>query len=517
MSWGHGWWGTGAWGTCAPDGPDMQAPQVLNQVPAPGATNVISEATVSFRISDGVPDSLHTGVDYSSIRVLITRNAVTDVAMDIVGIRPAYAGPRSLVLSNAVGGFDVRLDPVVPWEVGSTISVAIEGYDGNCNPFSVAWSFSVGACTVETCTALDPIVVPSVGQWGVGQWGVGAWGGRGPSTLLTSDAGVPAIVSLSPALGSASGGEAFVLHGANLASFDFNDIFSDASVSPSLWTQIGAGSLAETPYGLGGTLHCVAPATAGVMAGVMSKALALRTDFHVEVEFLLESFVPPSSEILLAALEAWYDPLNFIALHVVQKGPPNFERLLRCQVWKSGSLAHLFETPTSSERGRLGLMRYFDSVYNDNRALFIVDGTQIFESFDCPPCKMACRFFVANQSSGSAINTWFDNFKSHSVVVFTTPFSSRPASGIVEVSSSKLRGKIPESTWAGPVEIRVTNGSGNGCFDTCAECFGYFYPDGFVIGRTDPYRPTRKELSILNDPVLRNPTLNIGHGLRRQG
>jgi hypothetical protein len=47
-------------------------------------------------------------------------------------------------------------------------------------------------------------------------------------------------------------------------------------------------------------------------------------------------------------------------------------------------------------------------------------------------------------------------------------------------------------------------------------CFIYQFPPGYVVGRSQPFRPTQKEVSLTNDPVLRNPTANIGLGLRVQ-
>lgn len=523
MSWGHGWWGFGPWGVCSPSGPDFNPPVISDQVPAPGDIGVGNNAKVIFRLSDGAPpDAEHTGIDFSSIRVLITQGSVTTVAFEFGQFKFGYTGIGSFVGANNTGGFDFIVDPSFPWAIGSTVTVYVECVDGNCNAISFTWSFSVGVCIVEPCEPITSLVMPSIGGWGIDPWGTLPWGGGGPGTLIpVTGGGVPIIATFSPPTGTTLGGTDFIITGTDLACFAFNDIFSDAVVDPLLWWVMGAGTTVEGPFGLGGELQCSVPATAGTITGVLGQALKLKTDFHVEVEYTVKTFftvTKPSSEVVLAALRAEFDSGNYVQISYVMKGPTAVAGTIRCEVWKLGVLTHISETDTTAMSGKFGLMRYFDPVYNDNKAAFWWNGMKILDVFDCPSCTMQFSYFVRNNAAAYAIETWFDNFVSHSVVAFIGPSGTDVATNVVEVSELKLRGKTPPTigAWAGPVSIRVTNGSGNGCEGLCEGCFTYQFPDAFVVGRTEPYRPTRKELSIVDDGILRNPNQNIGHGLRRQ-
>ena len=522
MSWGYGWWGFGAWGTCTPSGPDTDPPVISDQDPVPGAVSVPNNAKIVFRLSDGAPpDAEHTGIDFSSIRVLIAQGGMPAVAFETGVFKLGYTGPASFVGANADGGFDFIIDPSVPWVIGATISIYVECVDGNCNFASFNWAFSVGVCITEPCAPITSLVMPSVGGWGSGPWGTIPWGGGGPGTLIPiTGGGVPVIASFSPPVGTTLGNDDFVITGTDLACFAFNDIFSDATVDPLLWWVMGAGSTVEAPFGLGGTLQCSVPATAGTIAGVLGQVLHLKTDFHVEVEYVVKTpftTVKPSTEVVLAALRAEFDAGNFIQLSYVMKGPTAVAGTIRCEVWKLGVLMHTSEVDTTAAAGKFGVMRYYDPVYNDNKAAFWWNGNKLLDVFDCPACTMTVSFFVKNNSAAYAVETWFDNFVSHSVVAFIGPAGTDVATNVIEVSELKLRGKTPPTlgSWAGPVAVRVTNGSGNGCDGECQSCFVYQFPEAFVVGRTEPFRPTRKELSIVDDLTLRNPGPNIGHGLRR--
>lgn len=523
MSWGHGWWGYGPWGVCSPSGPDITPPVISNQDPPPGSVGIANNASISFRLSDGAPpDAEHTGIDFSSIRILITQGSITTVAFEFGQFKLGYTGAGSFVSANGTGGFDFIIDPSFPWPIGSTITVYVECVDGNCNPASFTWLFSVGACIVEPCVPITSLVVPAIGPWGTGPWGTLPWGGGGPGTLISvSGGGIPAIASFSPSTGTTLGGTDFVILGTDLACFAFNDIFSDAVIDPLLWWAMGAGTVVEAPFGLGGELQCSVPAVAGVIAGALGQVLALKTDFHVEVKYTVKTnylAVKPSSEVVLAALRAEFDSGNYIQISYVVKGPTAVAGTIRCEVWKLGVLMHTSEVDTTSMSGAFGIMRYFDPVFNDNKAAFWWNGTKVLDVFDCPPCTMQCSFFTRNDAAAYAIETWFDDFVSHSVVAFIGPSGTDVATNVIEVSEKKLRGKTPPTigAWAGQVSVRVTNGSGNGCEGVCVNCFAYQFPEGFVVGRTEPYRPTRKELSIVDDSSLRNPNQNIGLGLRRQ-
>lgn len=391
---------------------------------------------------------------------------------------------------------------------------------------NIGWGGSWGSwgpnpAPVGACNPITTIVAPNLGQWGVGQWGVLPWGGSGLgiSTQVTGG-GAPTVTSITPNSGTTLGSTSISITGTELACFSFNDIFSDAVVSPMLWWPMGAGTVSETPLGLGGKLRCTVPAVANTIAGVLGLILQLKEDFHVEVEYAVSTEflkLTSSAEIVLAALQASCDADNGIQISFVMKAGAS-TGTVRCEVRRLGAIEHTFEVDTTAATGKFGVMRYFDPVYNGNKAAFWWNGAKLFECFDCPAGTALVSIFNQNNLAAYAIETQFDNFKSHSVIVFIGPSGTDVATDVIEVSALKLRAKTPPTLgqWAGLVSVRVTNGSGNNCFALASMVFSYQFPEAFVVGRSEPYRPTRKEISLVNDGVLRNPNQNIGHGLRRQ-
>jgi hypothetical protein len=495
----------------------VSTPTISLQSPAPGASGVSANALVSFRLQDA-----GLGVDLTTVRVVIRQGDVAWVAFEASAFVAPCNGPGSVV--TPVGsGFDLAVDNVNAfWQGTVQVEVEAENLDAS-GTLTTSWSFAIAACVPEGCTPLTELEVAVEGPWGLGAWGEMPWGGAGTYTFAIAGGGAPLFGAVGPVSGLTTGGTDFVLTGTNLACFAFNDRFHNAVVDPVLWAVIGGGTVSEGPFGFTGRLKVATGAAAGQYAGVYGLALTPRGDFHLEVEaevktpFLVQAQKPPS-EVVLAALEARIDDGNRLVLSYVMTGPTATTGTLRCEVWKYGVRVHVHERALSASVVRLGLMRYSDPVFNDQKAVFWLNGTKVFEAFDAPACTCAVRLYALNKAAAYNVETWFGAFVSHSVVVFVTPNGCDVATNLIEVTTGRIRGKSPPSVgnWAGATTLRITNGSGNGCAVEAEEAWGYTFPEAFVVGRSQPYRPTQREVSFTNDSTLRNPGPNLGLNQRRQ-
>lgn len=473
---------------------------------------------ISLRILDA-----DSGVDFSSIRILVIVGAVVLVAFDGGSWGPNFGGGASFYSPIVVAGqhgFDFILDPTGPLPVGLT-TVVVQARDAACNALEASFSFT-SECIPEGCTVLSPLPPSVPAGWGGGPWGGGPWGGASGGGLVPLvGAGTPVVVSVEPPTGVTLGGTPFVLIGTDLATFNFNDHFSDGFVSAALWSKLGpALATTEGPIGPAGKLHVVLPASPGLGGGVEAKALRLRADFHIEVTVtILTPYLnpKPAGEVVLACIEAKLDDGNLLRLSLIMPGPTAPSAIMKAEVWKFGNLMHVFSEDRNLSTFTFGVSRFFDPVFNDNKAAFYVNGSLFAEFFDAPACTLVPRLYTWNKSSPTSLQVDYDNFLSHSVVVFVGPNGAAEALAPLEITPERIRGLTPPTLgqWAGLVYLRVSNGSGNGCVAITDTLFTYFYPEAFVVGRNVPYRPVAREASLITDPVLRNLGPNIGTGLRR--
>lgn len=518
MSWGQ-LWGMGPWGGCVA-GPDTTPPTVTLVSPLDGALGVDPLDPIKIRILDD------SGVEPASVVITLTVGVVTYICFANGGIKPDFKGPdafQSAILVGTDSGLDIILSPTAPMPVG-TVTLRVQAVDTFCNEVDQSFSFS-NSCVAEECLPIDTLPNLNVAPWGGEPWGGGPWGGGfGPDALLpVPGGGSPDVAADQPLLsGSTLGGDSFTLIGTNLACFFFNDIFRDGAIDNTLWFPLGmVGATTEGPAGPTGRLHLRAPALAGQYAGVYAKTLKHKSDLHVEVraEILTQYLITkPSNGVVLIALEARLDEGNRLLMQIEMAGPTALSAVLRCQVWKFGVLMHEHKENRNLADLRLGIARYYDSVFQDNRAAFFLNGTLVYESFDAPSCTLTSRVFSYTGAAAYAIAVDLRSFTSHSVVVFTGPNGADIARNPVEVTTGRIRGTTPPTrgNWAGPVTLWITNGSGNGCVFEAEDQFTYVFPEAFVVGRAQPFRPTTREASVTNDPALRNPNLNIGTGIRRK-
>jgi hypothetical protein len=405
---------------------------------------------------------------------------------------------------------------------GSETLIAVRGTTGSFSAISLnSICLGTGLIVPNTCQPLETITTQVLGSWGSEMWGGDVWGGAGTYTFAVDGGGFPTIEEIIPNVGTTLGGTSFVITGENLATFFFNDNFNEGLLNTVLWSPLGPLPPVVGPLGPLGTLQVQTTSTPGSYGGVQAVALEPQGDFHVQVDFtVLNQFLltQPPSEVTLAAIDAATDAGNYARISFIVKGPSATNGIIRCEVWKFGTQVHLFETPFSNNFGTLGLMRYFDPIVGSNHAAFWLNGAKIFDVYDMTSCQVTLRLMTWNEHAPYNIQTQFDNFISHSVVVFVGNAGCDVATNVIEVTNNRIRGTSPATVgqWAGPTDIRVTSGVGTCCTADCIGCWTYEFPAAFVVGRSQPFRPTNREASFTNDPQLRNPGLNIGLGLRRQ-
>lgn len=462
-----------------------------------------------------------TGVDLASLRVRVLQGMLITTLVDMGAIDPVLVDTTaSYALANPEGGYDVLLTPALPLFIaGCVATVEVDVVDNACNAVTLSWTYVVHDCTPSSCTPFVNYAdgaVPS--YWGDG-WTSVAWIGPGAYVFPVVGAGTPTVSLFTPATGTTLGGTDFTIDGTDLCCTFFNDAFNNAVLNPVLWSTILVGvgaAVTEAPYGTSQLAFSV-PALAASEAIIEANALTLIGTFHVEIDYAVQTdFLtsPSGAEVQLVVLETYYNAGNYLRLAFIDR--PVLGGVLRCEVWKAGVQKHIYEQDNSSGSGRLGIIRYYDAAFAAWRAAFFWNGAKIFESWDCPECDFITRFGVRNLTLPYAISTYVTRFISHPVVTFGCPAGSDVGTDPVEVADIRIRGKTPPSigSWAGTVTVTVTNGSGNGCLGRSA--FAYTFDDAFVVGRSEPHRPTRRELSVVNDEAMRNPSLDIGHALRRQ-
>jgi hypothetical protein len=464
----------------------------------------------SFLVSENTYYSIRIAVSTVSNQTYIYLTKTSDLPSDGYILR--YVLPRTPSSSCITPPVDQTFISV-NGTVGSGTAIAL---DSIC--------LGTGLIVPNTCQPIENVTVESHnGQWGSGPWGSGQWGG-GTSfeTLPVDGGGIPTITSVTPNTGPTTGGTPFAIQGTNLASFFFNDNFNEGYLDTTLWAALGPTLITVAPFGLAGKCNLETSTVPGSYSGIQANLLQPQGDFHVQIDFnVLNAFLVtlPSTEVTLVAIDAAIDSGNYARLSYVVKGASATTGTIRCEVWNSATQIHLFEMPYSTNSGSMGVMRYFDPLVNGNHAAFWLNGTKIFDCFDMPASEVKLRIFAWNEASPYDVQVQLDNFISHSVIVFVGVSGCDVATGIIEVATSRIRAVSPptQNAWAGAVDLRVTSGVGSCCTVDCHDCWTYTFPAAFVVGRSEPYRPTRREVSLTNDPILRNPGPNIGLGLQRQG
>jgi len=509
MAWGN-WWGGGPWGACvAGADTDPPTPQLID--PIDGSVFPDPLYPISLRVLDP------SGVDPHLLRVVLTIGGVSLVAVENGEVHPGFKGVGWLFQSIMVGvdhGIDLILVPTAPIPVGS-VTITVTAQDAECNEVVATYLLTVD-CDPGDCAPILVLPPGLDGAWGSTYWGSGPWGGGLPdgSAVAVPGGGTPAVTT-PEIVGVTLGNDEIVLDGVDLATFFFNDNFRDGVVNATLWSVLGPfGVVTEGPVGFSGFLGVDLPATPGTYGGLYGEALNLKGDFHIEASIETGVISKPSHEQVLFAIEARVDLGNMLRLSLILKAN-QVSPTLRAEVWKFGYLMHQKEVGSGLGALRLGVARYYDTVFADYRAAFFLNGNLLFESFDAPPCQLSPRLYSYTGAAANEIHTRIRSFLSHSVIVFTGPAGADIQRNPVEVTTTRIRGLTPPTrgNWAGAVDLRVSNGSGNGC--SGRGFFRYVFPERFVVGRSQPFRPTDSEASITNDLTLRNPGPNIGTGLRR--
>jgi hypothetical protein len=347
----------------------------------------------------------------------------------------------------------------------------------------------------------------------------------GPTPPPTPPSGCPTLTGptdIVPNTGLTVGGTPFVITGDDVAYTGFDDAFNLGFLNLTEWQIIGPNTPIVRPVGPNGTVQIQTGTSSGTYAGLLNLLLQPLADFHVEISFFVQNAYlssQPATEVTLAAIDAFIDTNNWQRLSLVVKGPTATQGTLRSEVWVAGEQIHLLEVPFTANSGTLGLMRYLDPIEDVQKAVFWLNGMKVTEFFDAPAGEMSIRFFAWNEGSSYNVQTNFNDFISHSIIIFEDQTGCDVATNVVEVTSSRIRGNSPPTfnNWAGPVTIIVSNGSGLDCRATGMGYWTYSFPPAYIVGQSSPGISASRVLSFTNDPILRNPNpVNVGLGLGRQ-
>ncbi|MBT5016553.1 hypothetical protein HOM98_03630, partial [Candidatus Peregrinibacteria bacterium] len=120
---------------------DTTDPTISNRNPASGATNILKNTNVGFRVSD-----TETGVD------------IDTVSATVDGVVYTKAGPNTFSYTGTTAAYDITINPASDFTKGATINVAIDADDLANTPNSMStvnYSFSLDS-TPPTISGRNP-------------------------------------------------------------------------------------------------------------------------------------------------------------------------------------------------------------------------------------------------------------------------------------------------------------------------------------------------------------------------
>lgn len=131
---------------------DISSPQISYMTPH--TTNVEPDTLLSFVTGDD------SGIDISTLNVKIIQGTTTNTAIENGQFKNGYLGASSSRKTNALGGYDITIDPETVFPYSTAIQVLIEVQDtsGNQN-IAQDWSFTVRPPDTQapTISAINPL------------------------------------------------------------------------------------------------------------------------------------------------------------------------------------------------------------------------------------------------------------------------------------------------------------------------------------------------------------------------
>jgi len=292
---------------------------------------------------------------------------------------------------------------------------------------------------------------------------------------------------VAPGVGPVTGGTSVEIAGSDLLDTAADDDFSGAVIDPVRWIVATNGAGSSAVEG-GGHLTLAAGPVAGSYARIDSTVTMLDTD--IEVAFSVQTDVAALvalAPVELAALRLSIDANNYA--QVARKAGGAFGDRYEVAVVVGGVAIESAYQPTSELSGSLRIIRRGSTVY------LYAGTTELLRRDGFPTTAAQARVSVANLTAAYAVQTAFDNFFAHTMVVLGT----EPMLDAQVISEGRVLGTTPPGARVGIVDVHVAT---------------YAVP-AFVIQDAFTYEDAAHftvlaplsgavSLTIANDTILRN-------------
>jgi hypothetical protein len=121
-----------AWSFTTEEAPDINPPEVINRVPASGATTIPVSTSISFSIVDYLSD-----VDAATVQISVSGSVAFDASLG--GFQAGFTGTGPTPVPN---GFAYVIQSVTPFPNGAVIDVEVIASDVKGNSSTTSYSFT---------------------------------------------------------------------------------------------------------------------------------------------------------------------------------------------------------------------------------------------------------------------------------------------------------------------------------------------------------------------------------------
>lgn len=295
------------------------------------------------------------------------------------------------------------------------------------------------------------------------------------------------LYSIRPAEGPVTGGTQVEIGGLSFLDTHCDDSFNDAVIDPLKWTVtvVGAASSATES---GGRLHLAASPVAASSARIASIFTVLDTD--AEVDFFIQTPIatsPAPGPVELATLRLQVDALNYV--QISRKTGGTFGDRYEAVVFVAGVQIEAAHRVTADLSGSLRIIRHGSMVY------LLAGTTEVLRRTGFSTAAASLRVAVDNLAAAYAIQTDFDDFQVHTMVLF----GDEPMLDANVISNDRILGTTPRTPL--PALVSLSFATCSGPLPIFPGAFRYLDASQFVIlAQLDGSVTTR----LVGDPILRN-------------
>jgi len=307
--------------------------------------------------------------------------------------------------------------------------------------------------------------------------------------------------AISPDTGPSTGGNAFIITGANLDPQQWDDDFLAGSLDLAKWTDISSGSGSVSTGA--DHLQMDTGATPGSVAGIES--VAGWTGIQAEVRAFIPAVTEyPDSSADVFVYQLRIDANNHTVLKVTRGNAGVLT--LTCESTIVSTVVDTFSTTWTPGLSTFKILRYGAILY------FIANGIVIhtFRGFSVLPVFV--RLWAANDPAVAyTASPTVELFKYRTFVVF----GDQPVHDVTTVSDYRIRGLVVpsvdergvEAAYAGPVDLAIV---GEGVLNV-PDAYEYYYLDSLrVINSTQ----SDVKMSFISDDQIKTKTdIKKGVGL----